>query len=405
MTLNRATFNIYDGDKPYLFVSYSHADEKIVFPLLQGIQEAGFRIWMDRGIEVGTEWSNNIADRLSRCEAVLFFVSKQSIQSENCLDEIACAKSHKKTAILIFIEEDVVLPGGVEMQTARFQRMYATRHASMDSFMSALTAAPVLQLCREVPPAPVVEPAPVPAPVPVQTVVCPRCGTKLPVGSGFCAQCGASLNASTYVPPQPVQQPMPQPVQQPFAPPAPPAQLKKKLSKRAWIVLISVVAVLLITIIANVLIAIDEQRVYAVDEVVSAFEDAGYVMSIDPDGYDFALDSGAEFVESTTAYIGIRTVGEYDDEVYIIYAVCSSEGTAQLLYDAMVSEFYAEGEEVFGEDWYRSSCDDRDVGEAVYVSMHGNTVLLTGTDYFDYVLDESAYYDYEPESILYRVNF
>ena len=394
MTMSHAMFDIYDGDKPYLFVSYSHADEKLVFPLLKGIQEAGFRLWMDRGIEVGTEWSNNIAERLSRCEAVLFFVSKNSIGSENCLDEIACAKSHKKTAILIFLEEDVVLPGGVEMQTARFQRLYATRHDNMNSFISALASSPTLQPCREVPMAPVAEPIPAPQPVPQPTaqpvVYCPRCSAALPAGSGFCGQCGASLQAPVYAP------------QPPYAPPAQP---KKKLSKRAWIVLIAVLAVLVATIVVNVFIAIDENRQYTADEVASAFEDAGYSLTIDPDGYDFAADSDAEFVLSTTAYLGARNLNGCTDEIYVIYAVCTDASTARLLYDAMGSEFGAEGEEVFGEDWYRSAFYDRDLGECVYVSMHGDAVLLTGVDYFDYTLEEGVYYDYEPESVLNKVNF
>ena len=401
--MNNASFTVYDGDKPYLFISYSHADEKVVFPLLQGIQQAGFRFWMDRGIEVGTEWSNNIADRLSRCEAVIFFVSKKSVQSENCLDEIACAKSHKKTAILIFLEEDVVLPGGVEMQTARFQRMYATRHESLDSFMRALSVAPLLQPCRELPPAPVAEPtptpAPAPAPVPVQTVTCPRCGARLPVGSDFCAACGAPLRATAYVPPQPVQQP----VQQPMPQPVPPAQPKKKLSKRAWIVLIAVVAVLVATIVANVLIAIDENRLYAVDEVVSAFESASYTMTYDPEGADFTTDD-ITFVESTTAYMGTRTVGDLSDEVYFVYADCTSAETAKILYDIMVENFGTYDEKSFGENWCRSVFYDEELGESVYVSMHDDIVLLSGAEYYDYVL-EGRFYDSEIEYVLDKVNF
>ena len=299
--MSNASFTVYDGDKPYLFISYSHADEKVVFPLLQGIQESGYRFWMDRGIEVGTEWSNNIADRLSRCEAVIFFVSKKSVQSENCLDEIACAKSHKKTAILIFLEEDVVLPGGVEMQTARFQRLYATRHPNLDSFMSALSAAPILQPCREVSPAPVAEPtptpAPAPAPAPAQTVACSRCGACLPTGSDFCATCGASLRAPAYVPPQPV----PQPIPQPYTPPTPPAQPKKKLSKVAIIALAAVAVLLVVTIIVNVITAVDEERLYTVDEVVSSFETAGYAMTYDTEGIDFTSED-ITFVESTDSF-------------------------------------------------------------------------------------------------------
>lgn len=401
--MSNASFTVYDGDKPYLFISYSHADEKVVFPLLQGIQEAGYRFWMDRGIEVGTEWSNNIADRLSHCEAVIFFVSKKSVQSENCLDEIACAKSHKKTAILIFLEEDVVLPGGVEMQTARFQRLYATRHSSLDSFMSALSAAPILQPCRELPPAPVAEPtttpAPAPAPAPAQTVTCPRCGARLPVGSDFCATCGASLRAPAYAPPQPV----PPPIPQPYTPPAPPAQPKKKLPKGGIIALAAVAVLLVVTIIVNVITAVDEERLYTVDEVVSAFEAAGYAMTYDTEGIDFTSDD-ITFVESTTSYMGTRTMGDLSDEVYFIYADCTGAETAKILYDIMVEEFGTYDEVSFGENWCRSVFYDEENGKVMYVSMHDDVVLLSGAEYYDYVLEE-RYYDNEIEYVLGKVNF
>ena len=98
--------------------------------------------------------------------------------------------------------------------------------------------------------------------------------------------------------------------------------------------LIAVAAVLLITIVANVLIAIDENRVYSLDEVVTAFEDAGYVMSYDTEGVDFTSED-ITFVESTTSYLGLRTVGGLEDEVYFIYADCTSAETAKILVNFM----------------------------------------------------------------------
>lgn len=139
----------YKGDKPYIFVSYAHKDAKVVIPLIKALQDAGYRIWFDLGIEVGTEWSNNIANHLRDSSAFLFFTSQNSVQSENCLDEVAFAKSHNKSAVLVYLEEDVVLPAGTEMQTARFQRMYANRQNDMESFVKGFSETDIFDACRE----------------------------------------------------------------------------------------------------------------------------------------------------------------------------------------------------------------------------------------------------------------
>ncbi len=139
----------YKGDKPYIFVSYAHRDSERVFPLLKALQDAGYRIWFDHGIEVGTEWSNNIAAHLSKCSAFLFFASHNSVKSENCLDEVAYAKSHNKQALLAYLEEDVILPEGTDMQTARFQRMFVNRQPSIESFVESFASAAMFDACRD----------------------------------------------------------------------------------------------------------------------------------------------------------------------------------------------------------------------------------------------------------------
>lgn len=138
----------YKGNAPYIFVSYAHRDSDRVFPLLQALQDAGYRIWFDHGIEAGTEWSNNIAQHLSGCSAFLFFASKSSAASENCLDEVAYAKSHNKPALLAYLEDDVVLPAGADMQTARFQRMFVTRSVNLSAFVENFSAAAIFDICR-----------------------------------------------------------------------------------------------------------------------------------------------------------------------------------------------------------------------------------------------------------------
>ncbi len=148
---------------PYIFISYAHKDNKRVLPAIEAMQKRGYRVWYDSGIEAGTEWSNNIATHLLECTAFIAFVSGNSIASENCLDEIAYAKSYRKPSLMIYLEDDVQLPEGTEMQTARFQRMYYSRQLSLEAFVNNLATSPIFDACIDHPQS---RPVSVPAPAP-----------------------------------------------------------------------------------------------------------------------------------------------------------------------------------------------------------------------------------------------
>ncbi len=46
----QADFRPYEGDSPYIFVSYSHQDSGRVIPILNALNGAGYHIWYDDGI-------------------------------------------------------------------------------------------------------------------------------------------------------------------------------------------------------------------------------------------------------------------------------------------------------------------------------------------------------------------
>lgn len=165
--ISYSSLSAYTGNEPYIFVSYAHKDSETVLPIIQAMQQAGYRIWFDAGIEAGTEWSNNIAAHLQNCSAVLFFASEHSVVSENCLDELAYAKSHQKPALLVFTNESVTLPVGAEMQSARYQRMYLNRQSSLAEFVKNLSGAAMLNdCCNAAAATPTIPVAPPPAFVP-----------------------------------------------------------------------------------------------------------------------------------------------------------------------------------------------------------------------------------------------
>lgn len=125
----------YDGRKPYIFVSYSHKDADRVYPILTALQQEGYRIWYDGGIGASENWPDTIADHLRDSAAFIVFVSKNSMASENCLDEIAYAKNNQKPSLMILLEADVVIPSGTDMQSSRFQRLERYRYPTMEQFV------------------------------------------------------------------------------------------------------------------------------------------------------------------------------------------------------------------------------------------------------------------------------
>ncbi len=139
---------VYTGTDPYIFISYAHKDSHLILPILEDLQKKRFRIWYDEGIEAGTEWPEYIAEHLMGSTQVVVFLSKNALASQNCTREIHYAISKRKDPLVIFLE-DVELTPGMEMQLGCMQAMFYQRHPSRTSFVEALSAAKVLQVCRK----------------------------------------------------------------------------------------------------------------------------------------------------------------------------------------------------------------------------------------------------------------
>ena len=78
----------YNGKESYVFVSYSHADEELVFAEVKWLQENGFNVWWDEGISPGAEWRDEVTNALQECSLILYFVTPDSVESGQCRREI-----------------------------------------------------------------------------------------------------------------------------------------------------------------------------------------------------------------------------------------------------------------------------------------------------------------------------
>ena len=113
-------FEAYTGDEPYLFVSYSHKDTSVIYPILDKLYDRRYRIWYDESCETGNDFRDELRTRIERCEAVLLFVSEASMNSPFCGMEIIVARENNKRIYPVYLDNSEVPPA--------FQILLANTH-------------------------------------------------------------------------------------------------------------------------------------------------------------------------------------------------------------------------------------------------------------------------------------
>lgn len=113
-------FPAYQGDDPYIFVSYAHDDAALVFPELTRIREAGFNVWYDEGIRPGSTWREEVALALTESKLFVYFLTDNSVRSENCQQELNFALSRERKVLAIHLTP-VHLTAGIELSLSNKQ--------------------------------------------------------------------------------------------------------------------------------------------------------------------------------------------------------------------------------------------------------------------------------------------
>ncbi len=105
----------YEGDEPYIFVSYSHADSKLVGMVLKRIEKEKFRFWYDDTMEIGEDFRHELQTKIENCSAFLLFVSPTSMQSKYCGMEIITAFKNNKKIYPVYLDDNTEIPGPLKM--------------------------------------------------------------------------------------------------------------------------------------------------------------------------------------------------------------------------------------------------------------------------------------------------
>ena len=146
-----ANFQPYEGKEPYIFVSYARKDSEQVIPLLEALSGAGYRVWYDKGIQVGRSWADTLAGRIKNCAVFMPLISSAFADSAYCYDETSYARYNKRAIVPVYLEKGVQLPPGLDMVLHDFPWLEFLPDRAADAFTQALDMESICALCKDTP--------------------------------------------------------------------------------------------------------------------------------------------------------------------------------------------------------------------------------------------------------------
>lgn len=131
MDLKPSSSVIYEGNEPYIFISYSHKDQKALASVKSVLIENNIRFWYDDGLHSGNDWNMVIAKHLNNATACLLLLSSNSAESEYVKNELIFAENHK-IPIHPLLVQSFVFPLDIEMILGRKQIIEMTEDYSRE---------------------------------------------------------------------------------------------------------------------------------------------------------------------------------------------------------------------------------------------------------------------------------
>lgn len=128
------------------FISYARADGAVASQLADGLSRSGIDVWIDRRLEGGQDWWDEILDRIESADYFVFALSS------NSLDSVACQREYEYAVEL----ERRILPvqvGEVRSEMLLEERLGRIQRVSFDS-SDVGTTLDVIRSLTSLPPAP-----------------------------------------------------------------------------------------------------------------------------------------------------------------------------------------------------------------------------------------------------------
>jgi hypothetical protein len=145
-------------EKAKLFVSYARHDEPQVRPLVAGLRQLGYGVWLDEALTGGQAWWDAILAQIRGCDAVLVAVSPAALDSVAVTREYEYAYAVRRSVVPVLVA--AVHLERLPPRLASLQLVDCTTGAA-----GAFQLAGALVAMAEAPPLP--DPLPQPPPIPL----------------------------------------------------------------------------------------------------------------------------------------------------------------------------------------------------------------------------------------------
>src|SRR5688572_3697762 len=127
--------------KAKAFISYSRSDEAFAITLAREIEACGIEVLRDLDETLpGEEWWRRLQSLIASADAIVFVLSRRSVESKVCRDEVAYGEELNKRIFPTVIEDVdwASVPPGLAARHSVFFKDEARRAASLNQLVDAL---------------------------------------------------------------------------------------------------------------------------------------------------------------------------------------------------------------------------------------------------------------------------
>ena len=128
-----AKVKAYNGNDPYIFVSYSHGDQERAERFIEALQKK-YNVWFDEGLPYGNDFVKIIESKIRGCSLFIYLVTNASLESKFCNKEIRWADELGKNFINVIADPNTVLTNNFKFLYGGYQMCL------LDSFESDAAA-------------------------------------------------------------------------------------------------------------------------------------------------------------------------------------------------------------------------------------------------------------------------
>jgi hypothetical protein len=94
------------GRAETVFISYSHADNDSVEPVVAVVKDSGRGVWIDRqDVQTGDSWAGEIVRGIKAAKGVMVMCSPRAFESDHIKREVYLADRYKKPMLPVFIAD------------------------------------------------------------------------------------------------------------------------------------------------------------------------------------------------------------------------------------------------------------------------------------------------------------